>query len=497
MLTVDDDIPPHEHRSAELTRPFRLSRLAIVTGAFVTAGMFAMLGLGITRDSDASILQREIDARTSNIPDNQRLIGGMSKSVRSNLEEEGLRAQQMLYRSAIVIRPKPGAQAGRASIRDLRTGKETPIHAGEVVEIRQTAGHIVFVRPDGTLWAAPFDRSINEITAAPVKIADSVSLTGAGGAPLAVTASGSVAYVAEGQPSLALVSREGKLRNVSTERHIYSNPRFSPDGKRISVDFYDEQGRDVWTIATNGGRLTRATFLGDAHDASWTPDSQFISYTSFRLGALGVYRSRPGDRESPDSLFTAQPLAWSGEWLKDGRGLITVAADLATRSRLDIALIGNGGRGPLIPVLTSPFQTRFPAVSPNGLWVAYVSNESSVDEVYVRRMNGSGPAVRLTRGGGIEPVWRPDGKEIFYRDTRSQFLIGAAVRVDSTLGVIDRRPLFPVADMIAGFTHANYDISPDGMTFVMIRRSAESETRVLENLPEIVEGARARQSRAR
>ena len=490
--------PPHEHRSAELTSPFRVTRIAIITGAFVTAVMFATLGLGIDRDSDSSILQREIDARTSSVPGDHRMIGGMSKSVRADLEGEGLRAQQMLYRSAIVIRPKAGAQTGRASIRDLKTGRETPIYAGEVVEIRQTAGHIVFVRPDGTLWAAPFDRSINEITAAPVKIADSVSLTGAGSAPLAVTASGSVAYVAEGPPSLALVSREGKLRNVSTERHIYSNPRFSPDGNRISVDFYDEQGRDVWTIATNGGRLTRATFLGDAHDASWTPDSRFISYTSFRLGALGVYRSRPGERQSPDSLFTAQPLAWSGEWLKDGTGIITVAADLATRSRLDIALIAKGGRGPLMPVLASPFQTRFPAVSPNGMWLAYVSNESSVDEVYVRRLKGSGPAVRVTRGGGTEPVWSPDGKEIFYRDIRSQFLISAAVKADSSLIVIDRRPLFPIPDMIAGFTHANYDVSPDGLTFVMIRRPAESETRILENVPEIVESARAgRRSPAR
>lgn len=386
MLTLDEETPPHlpEHRSAELTRPFRLSRIAIITGAFVTAGMLAVLGLGISRDSDASILHREIDARTSNIPDDERTIAGVSQSVRSDLEREGLRAQQMLYRSAIVIRANPGAQAGRASIRDLRTGKETPIYAGEVVEIRHTAGHIVFVRPDGTLWAAPFDRSINEITAAPVKIADSVSLTGAGSAPLAVTPNGNVAYVAEGQPSLALVNREGKLRNATPERHIYSNPRFSPDGSRISVDFYDEQGRDVWTIAANGGPLNRATFLGDAHDAAWTPDSQFITYTSFRLGALGVYRSRPGERQSPDSLFTAQPLAWSGEWLKDGTGIITVAANLTTQSRLDIGLIANRGRGPLIPVLASPVETRFPAVSPNGRWLAYVSNESSVDEVYIR-----------------------------------------------------------------------------------------------------------------
>lgn len=102
------------------------------------------------------------------------------------------------------------------------------------------------------------------------------------------------------------------------------------------------------------------------------------------------------------------------------------------------------------------------------------------------------------RGGGTEPVWSPDGKEIFYRDTRSQFLIGASVRAGSTLVLIDKRPLFPIPDMIAGFTHANYDISFDGLTFVMVRRSAESKIRVLENLPEIVESARAgRRSPAR
>lgn len=487
MLTAGDETQPHHHppdRGAELTRPLRLSRIAIATGAGLTIAMFVILGFGIGRDSDSSILHRELQSlEDPATPMDDRRIVGLNSSIRSALEREGLRAQQMIGRDVLVVRARPGAQAGRAVIRDLRTGKETQVIADDVVEIRQTAGHLVFVRPDGSLWAVRFDQRRNRIVGLPQKVNDSVSLTGSGSARIMQTSAGVFAYVRDGMRSLVTISRGGKLRPVTAERHLYSNPRYSPDGKRISVDFYDGQGRDIWTVDANGGTLERATFEGDAHDAAWTPDSKSITFTSFRLGMLGIYRSVPGVRGPPDSIFTADPLAYSGEWLKDGNGIVTVASDLSPQSRLDIVSIGNAGRGPIIPIIANQFDTRFPAVSPNGKWLAYVSNESGADEVYIRRLFGGDTPVRLSLRGGSEPVWSADGNEIFYRDLKSQYLIGASLRADSTLFLIDKRPLFPIADMVAGFTHANYDVSPDGQTFVMVRRSGEAKARVLVIAP--------------
>ncbi len=578
MLTIDHEPPPLEHRSAELTRPLRLSRLAIVSAVAVTAGMFAMLGLGIgpsslgvsrdapparvelsnadvrvsgaaghgrqiaimpdgsavvyllktdegenafayqQLDSEEPVIIRESESLMSpEITGNGRQIIGMGPADETSgpvrfrlptrggtpspvgndadprqtaLEAEGLRVQQMMERKALVVRARPGAESGRAAMRDLETGKETPILSEDVVEMRYAAGYVVFVRADGSLWAAPFDEKRNRITAAPVKAASNVSLTGSGIAQLAVSPNGNVAYVEEGLRSLAIVSRAGRLRNATPELRLYSNPRFSADGRRVAVDFYEGDGRDVWTVALDSGRLTRATFGGDGHDAAWTPDGQHITYTSFRLGALGIYRSQPGSRTAPDSVFTDQRLVNSGEWLKDGSGIVATAADLEQGSRLDLAIVSNKGRGPLVPIVANEFETRFPAISRDGRWLAYVSDESGTDEVYVRRLIHSASSLRVSSRGGTEPVWSPDGKELFYRDAWSQYLIAASLRVDSIPVLIERRALFPMADMVAGFTRANYDISPDGQTFVLVRRSVSSGITVLQNLPAMLRDSR-------
>ncbi len=405
------------------------------------------------------------------------------------LAADGLRGPQLIDRdrSALGVRAEPGREAGRVFVRNLKTGKELEAVAGDVVEARAAAGYIFFVRPDGSLWAAPFDAKSGRMTAPPVQIGSGIAMSGSGVAQFSVSRNGSVAYLPDSPSSLVIVSRDGKLKNATSLRRAYSNPRFSPDGRRISTDFTDEAGRDVWTVSVDSGTLTRATYQRDAHDATWTPDGKFISFTSYKLGALGIYRLRPGDLTMrPDSVFTAQPLVYSGEWLKDGSGIVSIAADLEPGSKLDIGLIGNRGSGPLKPLLVDRFDTRFPAVSRNGKWLAYVSNSSGRDEVYVRSWDAKGRTIPISRRGGTEPVWSPDGKELYYRDGARQFLVAAGIRFDSAATLITKRGLFPIGDMIQGFTHANYDISPDGRTFVMVRRSSPGGITVLQNVPEML-----------
>jgi eukaryotic-like serine/threonine-protein kinase len=137
-------------------------------------------------------------------------------------------------------------------------------------------------------------------------------------------------------------------------------------------------------------------------------------------------------------------------------------------------------------VVVNQFDTRFPDVSPNGNWLAYVSNESGRDEVYVRPWKEDGAAVLVSDRGGTEPVWRPDGSELYYRNPSSQYLVAASIQTYPRLAVWQRRGLFPVGDMAAGFTHANYDVSPDGTTFVFVRRASGSPVTVLRNVPEML-----------
>jgi Tol biopolymer transport system component len=277
---------------------------------------------------------------------------------------------------------------------------------------------------------------------------------------------------------------------------------FSPDGRRLSLDFSSIEGRNVWILGLEEGSLTRASFDRDGHDATWTPDGRFITYITPVSGANGVtlvlLRKRPASAEPPDTLLVSRHLSYTGVWLRDGSGLLTTAtgqgrgagaADSADAgSRTDAAIVRNAGKGPIEPLVASPFAEQYVGASPDGRWISFVSDQSGREEVYVRDLAGEQDQVLVSLEGGTEPVWSPDGRELYYRETRQgdPNLVAAGIRTSPTLGVTGRKRLFAVGDIVGTNPHANYDISPDGKTFVMVRRSPAARIVVLQNLPAIV-----------
>jgi eukaryotic-like serine/threonine-protein kinase len=422
----------------------------------------------------------------------RKLKPGENRSVEVGKIGNGMLFQQLLSdeRRAFIIRAPLGTSAGPAVILDVETGKATPLVEGQVVEIRHAAGHVAYVTNDGSLWAAPFDEKRGTLKTAAVKIGTGVSLTGSGVAQFAMADNGNIAYIPEEPRWLALVDKDGKLRYATNDRHNFHSPRFSPDGTRISTDFSTSSGRDVWILSLTRGTMSRATFDGDGHDATWTPDSQFITYTSFIKG--GIFRTKPGGGATKDSLLSTQGVGYTGEWLPNGRQLVTTLTDVKPRSASDIGIIDGGGRGPLRPIIADEFQTMYPAVSPDGRWLAFVSDQSGSQEVYVRPLEGPGDDVQVSVSGGTEPVWSRDGRELFYRGNseRGTDLMAAAVRLSPVFDVLSQRTLFPVTDMAAAVPHANYDLSPDGRTFVMVRRSPSTRIVVIQNLPELLKSLR-------
>lgn len=425
------------------------------------------------------------------------------------------RLQQILPdgRTALVVRARVGNATGPVLLVDLRDSSETALLDTPVIEARITRGWLVFVSLGGNLQAAPLDRSGRRVAGAAVTVATDVATTGTAVAQFAVASNGNVAYIPEEPYSLVFVDRAGSSRFATAERRNFHHPMFSPDGRRLSIDFSSIEGRNVWILGLDEGTLTRASFDRDGHDATWAPNGRFITYIAPISRPDGVtlvlLRKRPGSAEQPDTLLASPSLSYTGVWLRDGSALVTTAADLRRGprpadsaeggSRNDAAIVRNAGRGPLEPLVASPFTEQYVGVSPDGRWISFVSDQSGSEEVYVRDLAGEQDQVLVSLEGGTEPVWSPDGGELFYRETRQgdPYLIAAGIGTSPTLAVTGRKRLFPVGDIVGTNPHANYDVSPDGKTFVMVRRSPAARIVVLQNLPAIVRRLRGERSGVR
>jgi eukaryotic-like serine/threonine-protein kinase len=414
------------------------------------------------------------------------------------------RIQQILPdgRTAVTVRARVGNATGPVLLVDLEDGSETATFDTPVVEARITRGYLVMVTPGGNLQAAPLDRSGRRVVGSAVTVATNVAVTGTAVAQFAVAPNGNVAYIPEEPYSLVFLDRAGSSRLATAERRNFHHPMFSPDGRRLSLDFNSIEGRNVWILGLEEGTLTRASFNRDGHDATWSPDGRFITYIAPITGPDGVtlvlLRKRPGSAEPPDTLLTSRLLSYTGVWLRDGSALVTTATGLRREpgasdsadagSRTDAAVVRNAGRGPIEPLVASPFAEWYVGASPDGRWISFVSDQSGRDEVYVRDLAGEHDQVLVSLDGGTEPVWSHDGRELFYRETRQgdPYLVAAGIRTSPTLAVTGRKRLFPVGDIVGTNPHANYDVSPDGKTFVMVRRSPAARIVVIQNLPALV-----------
>ena len=393
---------------------------------------------------------------------------------------------------ALVLLRVAGAATGTVQLLNLDTRQLTPVSTVAVAEARYGAGQLVYALGDGTLLSVPFDLRRKRTTGNPVTIATGVSLTGTGLAQFDVAPNGTVAYIPQEPSTLVFVDRTGLVREVIRERHNFHAPQFSPDGRRLSVDFTSADGRDVWILRLDQGTLSRTTFDRDGHDATWLPDGRSLTYITAKNGFIGIYRTRPGSAEPAESLLTSANLGYTGQWLRDGSGVVTTGNGLRGNSLLDVAIVRNGAKGPIEPLVASPFVEHYPAASPDGRWLAYVSNQSGQEQVYLQPLAGEGDILQVSLNGGNEPVWSRDGGTLYYRGLNgSQVeMTEAVLRLTTEPAVVSRRALFPADDYLGTQPHANYDVMPDGRGFVMVRRSPATRIMVIQNLPALIDRIR-------
>jgi len=334
-------------------------------------------------------------------------------------------------------------------------------------------GHLLFARR-GSVFAIAFDPQRMETSGSAFPVLQSVAQDLRGGARLDVSREGTLVYAPNWldleRSRLVLVDRGGGVRPIRDEPRSYLSPRFSPDGERIAVTIFDEASvkRDVWVYDRARDGLARLTVgEGTSTDPAWSPDGKSIAFSA-PAGDSGLdifMRSADGAGE-PARLTSGSDglLQFAREFSPDG----TLLVFHRIGSSDDIGVISLGDHSSEI-LLGSPFREIEPSLSPNGRFLAYVSDESGRREVYVRPFRGEDRRWQVSTDGGDEPSWSPSGDEIFYRSEDA--MMGVEVETEPEFHPGRPALLFEGRFEVDPFSldARNYDVAPDGSGFLMVQ----------------------------
>jgi Tol biopolymer transport system component len=264
---------------------------------------------------------------------------------------------------------------------------------------------------------------------------------------------------------------------MDVDPQLYSSVRLSPDGTRLAVEVAPAAGEaaDVWIYDLTRGTSSRLTFEpADDYNPIWTPDSQSIVFSSDRDG-FGLYMKSANGIGSVERL-TQSPYPLSPEsFSPDGTQLLFRAN---TESGRDLYLLSMEGERTQIPLLTTSFHEGISAFSPDGRWVAYESNETGRNEIYVRPFpDFDGGKWQVSRDGGRDLVWGPDGDEIFFRAEIGDIDPGLrVVKVQAQETFLAGVPEVVFSADLNFTFRAAYDIVSTGDRFVAMKNPTEGQT---------------------
>jgi len=392
--------------------------------------------------------------------------------------DNALVPDQVLSNGWVLARTWRVPPLGQVMMIDPESGRRVTLVDENVAWSGYADGLLVWTLTDGSLYGARFDPGKRKLTSRAEPLGGTVLAILGFLPPVTVSAAG-LAYAPTRPRALVRVARSGLSTVLLATDRTYHDPRVSPDGRRISLDFTD-QVRDVWLFDIADSTLTRFGFDSTAHDAEWLPDGSGLVFAAMRGGNIGVFERRFDRAGAADSIYVggavtsdtgsagANQLS-AHTFTRDGRTAIAVRVDNANFDLLKLSMDGSR----LDTLLATPYGEGWPALSPDNRWLAYVSDESGRNEVYVRAWPSMGGKVQISQNGGNEPAWSRDGRELFFRSGggAEPMLVAAAVSAaGSDLRVTSRTELFSVASYEFATPHRNYDIFPDDRSFVMVRQ---------------------------
>ena len=364
----------------------------------------------------------------------------------------------------------------RIDLWDLKSRQRKTLITGGTSAVYSASGHIVYGR-GGKLFAVPFDLTRREVTGPPFEVLDGVMMShNTGMAQFSLSKRGDLAYVpgpAEGgHRTLVWVDRAGKAEPLPLPPASYLYPRIAPDGRTLAIEI-EGPNHDLFEYDFARGVLSKVTTDGLSHDPVWTPDGKRLVFRSWQSGGMTLW-SMPSDRSASASRLDPTGTRQSPVSVSpDGKFLTFDQKDPQTEDDVWVLPLEEGGRSRSL--IQSRFGEGSAKFSPDGRWVAYSSNESGRAEVYVQPFPGPGPKVQISNEGGIDPVWRPSGGELYYR--RGNRMMVASVTTSPALRASAPTQLWEgnysagsaSSCGMPGVSSSNYGVTADGQRFLMVR----------------------------
>ena len=385
------------------------------------------------------------------------------------------------------IQGATGTDTSQVAVLDLETGqRKTLIRGGSHAEYVET-GHLVYAAA-GSLRAVRFDPVRLEVLGDAVPVLEDVAMgLTTGAANFSVSRSGSLVYMPGGPAgpaetrSLVWVNRQGREEPIQAPPRAYFVLRLSPDGTSAALDIRDEEN-DIWTWDFARQTLTRLTFdQGGDIFPIWTPDGRRIIFSSVRAGLQNVYSQAADGTGVVERLTTAPHGQFAMSVSPDGKSLVVTEQKASN----DLSLLSIDGKGPPAVLVETMFGEGLAEISPDGQWLAYQSNESGQDQVYVRPFpNVNTGRWQISTSGGTKPVWARNGRELFYVDGAGAL---TTVPIVSTPAFSAGNPLKLFGTRYFSAVQArSYDVAPDGQRFLMIKDPPASSQNTTQALPSMV-----------
>ena len=416
------------------------------------------------------------------------LAGGGSPELFFDLEESEGGTQVLnpeFLPSEAAARSVVFAEGSRSGmevvLKNLETGERLSLGTGAFPRYSST-GHIVYQTNyrEGGLWALPFSIRTLQPTGEAFPIAQNAGFP-------SIADDGTLVYVdfgaGGGERQLVWMNREGgKLGTVGQPQASIRHTDLSPDETRVAVTAGDEEGHnEIWVHEVERGVKTRITFTsgGQAMSPHWSPSGSELLFSSAREGSqtLDIHvKSADGTGEAK-LVFGSELNDYASDWSTDGRYALADQHSPTTQFPTHVLLLGrkDDGRFEGSPLFATEYVEKAAKLSPDGRYVAYVSDESGVFELYVQRFPDGGEKLQISVRGGRQPRWSRDGAELFF--VEDDALMVVQVEHGERLSVSAPEMLFRSA-AFGTSPHAHYDVSSDGRRFILAEYTDRNPTRI-------------------